>query len=366
MPVVLDKDSGAWTIEVKEIGTGAGQLRHPPQPTYKGRPRHLPLHRRADPIRLHQGDGPAGEDGERPLRRRPENGHRPALPSGRAARPGGAGRRRSRACPAAPRVGTEQHHPDGASAPGRQDQGTPQRGHYSLGRHVLPPAAPRHGRAGGGAGPLAPRDHRRRGRRGRRGDRPPPRVRARQVRELQLQRGEVGEHHRRGEGPLRPPRLRLQGDVRGDGGVRGGERAGVGDRERGGGVAEAGQAPAGKRGAPRLHHPRRRRKPPAPGRRERHRRGGGSALCGQRAVWRAGRLLLRVAEAHPGPPPPRVVQHLPVQPRGERRRSSTWRGTGRTAPSPPPRRGSAPTRSTSSGWPRSSGRRTGCCARTAC
>ena len=36
MPVVLDKDSGAWTIEVKEIGTGAGQLRHPPQPTYKG------------------------------------------------------------------------------------------------------------------------------------------------------------------------------------------------------------------------------------------------------------------------------------------------------------------------------------------
>ena len=35
-PVVLDKDKGTWTINVKEVGKGAGQLRQPPAPTYKG------------------------------------------------------------------------------------------------------------------------------------------------------------------------------------------------------------------------------------------------------------------------------------------------------------------------------------------
>ncbi len=33
-PVVLDQKNGQWTIRVREIGKGAGQLRQPPQPTY--------------------------------------------------------------------------------------------------------------------------------------------------------------------------------------------------------------------------------------------------------------------------------------------------------------------------------------------
>lgn len=35
-PLVLDKEKGCWTIRVREIGKGAGQLRQPPTPTYKG------------------------------------------------------------------------------------------------------------------------------------------------------------------------------------------------------------------------------------------------------------------------------------------------------------------------------------------
>jgi len=33
-PIILDPDEGRWTIRVREIGKGAGQLRQPPQPTY--------------------------------------------------------------------------------------------------------------------------------------------------------------------------------------------------------------------------------------------------------------------------------------------------------------------------------------------
>ena len=33
-PVVLDKDTGRWAVRVREIGSGAGQLRQPPQSTY--------------------------------------------------------------------------------------------------------------------------------------------------------------------------------------------------------------------------------------------------------------------------------------------------------------------------------------------
>jgi putative DNA methylase len=33
-PVILNRDEGEWTIRVREIGKEAGQLRHPPQPTY--------------------------------------------------------------------------------------------------------------------------------------------------------------------------------------------------------------------------------------------------------------------------------------------------------------------------------------------
>jgi adenine-specific DNA methylase len=35
-PLVLDEAKGTWTIRVREIGKGAGQLRQPPQPTYGG------------------------------------------------------------------------------------------------------------------------------------------------------------------------------------------------------------------------------------------------------------------------------------------------------------------------------------------
>lgn len=35
-PVVTDPEKGLWTIEVRQVGKGAGQLRQPPAPTYKG------------------------------------------------------------------------------------------------------------------------------------------------------------------------------------------------------------------------------------------------------------------------------------------------------------------------------------------
>lgn len=35
-PVVLDAEAGKWTIRVREVGKGAGQLRQAPPPTYKG------------------------------------------------------------------------------------------------------------------------------------------------------------------------------------------------------------------------------------------------------------------------------------------------------------------------------------------
>ena len=41
-PLILDAATGAWTIRVREIGKGAGQLRQPPQPTY-GRGKGLSL-----------------------------------------------------------------------------------------------------------------------------------------------------------------------------------------------------------------------------------------------------------------------------------------------------------------------------------
>lgn len=33
-PIILDQDEGRWTVSIREIGKGAGQLRQPPQPTY--------------------------------------------------------------------------------------------------------------------------------------------------------------------------------------------------------------------------------------------------------------------------------------------------------------------------------------------
>lgn len=35
-PIVIDSNAGKWTIRVREIGKGAGQLRQPPSPTYSG------------------------------------------------------------------------------------------------------------------------------------------------------------------------------------------------------------------------------------------------------------------------------------------------------------------------------------------
>lgn len=47
-PVLLDKMKGKWTIRVREIGRGAGQLREPPQPTYIGRGKGISLFSKAD------------------------------------------------------------------------------------------------------------------------------------------------------------------------------------------------------------------------------------------------------------------------------------------------------------------------------
>jgi len=45
-PVILNQDEGRWTIRVREVGKGAGQLRQPPQPTY-GHGKGLSLFTRA-------------------------------------------------------------------------------------------------------------------------------------------------------------------------------------------------------------------------------------------------------------------------------------------------------------------------------
>ena len=35
-PIVLDREEGRWTVEIRRVGKGAGELPHPPQPTYSG------------------------------------------------------------------------------------------------------------------------------------------------------------------------------------------------------------------------------------------------------------------------------------------------------------------------------------------
>lgn len=67
---VVDKKKGAWTVRIREIGRGSGQLREPPRPTYSdGKGISLFTDRDRLSRRLHKGQGPGGGDEEYSLRR---------------------------------------------------------------------------------------------------------------------------------------------------------------------------------------------------------------------------------------------------------------------------------------------------------